>query len=351
MINESFPQLDSLAPLSRSESALLLKEVLAGEFTEEELFQFLLALNKRPLHSEEISGFLDEMLRQATPLEISDRAVDTVGTGGDGFNTINISTAAAIVTTAAGARVIKHGNRAASSKTGSADFLEALGIAPSLTPEEVIFSVRKIGIGFAFAPIFHPAMKSLAPARRRLGEPTIFNLLGPLANPAKPKAFAVGVSQESALPVMAQVLADRGSEGFLFRGNEGLDEISVSTSTAILQVHKGEVRSSLFDPKDLGIEEFSIDQLKGGEPKENAEIVENIFKGRRDGAMREAILLNAAASIAAFKGDFFLSTDAQLANGYALAKSALDSGKAWQVVELWRGITNDLLQARSIIAK
>jgi anthranilate phosphoribosyltransferase len=284
------------------------------------------------------------MYKHAAPLVIPDRAVDSVGTGGDGLNTINISTSAAIVTTAAGARVIKHGNRAASSKSGSADLLEALGINIDLNGDQVAECVRRIGIGFAFAPKFHPAMRFAAPARKSLGTPTIFNILGPLANPARPKAVAIGVARKEMIELVATVVAERGSEGFVFRGLEGLDEISTDGPTEIYQVNRGRAIRELFDPSDIGIDRYPISDLVGGDAVENAAITKSVFSGKR-GAAREAILLNAAAAIAAFKGDFDLGVQQQMANGYVLAKSAIDSGKALELLQRWRELSNELAKS------
>jgi len=308
------------------------------------LATFLLALRAKGETANEVQALVGSMYEHAQLINIPDRAVDIVGTGGDGAQTINISTAAAIVTTAAGARTIKHGNRAATSKSGSADLLEALGVNISLNAQAVEECVRKIGIGFAFAPVFHPAMKHAAAARKELGVPTIFNILGPLANPAKPIAVAIGVARAELLPVVAQVLAARGCEGLIFRGDDGLDEISLATTTTVYIINKGEIRKEIFDPRDIGLEIYAIEDLKGGSAVENAEITKQVFAGRL-GAYREAILLNAAAAIAAFKADLHLGIDQQLANGYVYARQAIDSGSATQLLERWGDLSNELAKA------
>ena len=318
-----------------------MNQILDGQASEAEIKAFLLGLKSIGESESDVLALVDVMYQHCLPISIGDRAVDCVGTGGDGFNTINISTAAAIVTTAAGARVIKHGNRSASSKSGSADVLEALGININLKAEGVGECVRKIGIGFAFAPNFHPAMRFAAPARKALGQPTIFNILGPLANPARPKAVAIGVARSEFLPIVAGVLARRNCEGFVFRGAEGLDEISISTATTILQISEGKIREEILDITELGIPTYSIADLRGGEASENADRIRKVFNGAQ-GADREAILLNAAAALAAFKGDFELGISEQLANGYAWAKSAIDSGKATQLLERWSELSNEL---------
>lgn len=321
-----------------------MNQILNGQASTDEIKSFLLALRAKGETANEVQALVGSMYEHAQLINIPDRAVDIVGTGGDGAQTINISTAAAIVTTAAGARTIKHGNRAATSKSGSADLLEALGVNISLNAQAVEECVRKIGIGFAFAPVFHPAMKHAAAARKELGVPTIFNILGPLANPAKPIAVAIGVARAELLPVVAQVLAARGCEGLIFRGDDGLDEISLATTTTVYIINKGEIRKEIFDPRDIGLEIYAIEDLKGGSAVENAEITKQVFAGRL-GAYREAILLNAAAAIAAFKADLHLGIDQQLANGYVYARQAIDSGSATQLLERWGDLSNELAKA------
>ena len=193
-------------------------------------------------------------------------------------------------------------NRAATSKSGSADLLQALGIVINLGADEVAECVRKIGIGFAFAPNFHGAMRHAAAARKELGVPTIFNILGPLANPARPQCVAIGVARKELVRTVADVLAKRGCEGFVFRGDDGLDEISLSTTTSVLILRDGQIREESFDPQDIGLETFPLAALTGGIPEENAHITREIFAGKKS-AFREAVLINAAAAIAAFKGD------------------------------------------------
>jgi anthranilate phosphoribosyltransferase len=285
------------------------------------------------------------MYKYSAPIHITERAVDTVGTGDDGANTINISTPAAIITNAAGARVVKHGNRAASSKSGSADLLEALGVKIDLTGCEVEQTVHKIGIGFCFAPIFHSSMKHAVAARKELGVPTVFNILGPLANPARPIAAAIGVARVELLPLMAQVLLDQGKEGFIFRGDDGLDEVSLSTTTTVIQISKGKLKQEVFNPSELGIATAPITALAGGDAKYNAQMTHQIFAGK-SGAMRDAVTLNAAFAIAAFKGDFDLPLQTQIANGFVLANKAIDSGAAQSVLKKWVELSNEIVSAR-----
>jgi anthranilate phosphoribosyltransferase len=285
------------------------------------------------------------MYEKSLPISISERAVDTVGTGGDGANTINISTTAAIITNAAGARVVKHGNRAASSKSGSADLLEALGVRIDLSGEEVAKTVAKIGIGFCFAPIFHSSMKHAALTRKEMGVPTIFNILGPLSNPAKPKAAAIGVAKAELLPLISQVVAKQGKEGFIFRGDDGLDEISLSGASTVYQVSSDGVKIERFDPADIGISRASLSELSGGDAQFNAAVTNEIFAGKA-GAPRDAVALNAAFAIAAFKGDFHLSLQTQIANAYVMANQAIDSGAATSVLKNWVELSNQIASSR-----
>jgi anthranilate phosphoribosyltransferase len=281
------------------------------------------------------------MYRHSAPISITERAVDTVGTGGDGAHTINISTTAAIIAAAAGARVVKHGNRAVSSRSGASDFLEALGVVPGLVGRGVERTVRELGIGFCFAPIFHPAMRFAAPARKELGVPTVFNILGPLANPAQPKAAAIGVANERMHLVMAQVLAAKGCDGFVFRGDDGLDEITLATTTSILIIGEGEIKSDRIDAKDFGIANAPLEAIVGGDAADNAEISRAIFKGERGGP-RDAVLLNAAAAIAAFEGNFNQDIRTRLSDGLVRASAAVDSGAATDLLNRWAALTQEI---------
>ena len=281
------------------------------------------------------------MYQHCAPISISERAVDTVGTGGDGAHTINISTTAAIIAAAAGVKVVKHGNRAASSKSGSADLLEALGININLDGVGVERTFREIGIGFCFAPVFHPAMRHAAPARKELGVPTVFNILGPMANPAKPQAAAIGVANERMHLVMAQVLANRGVDGFVFRGDDGLDEITLATTTAVLILGNGEISSDLIDPQDFDIQRAPIAALVGGDSTENARITTAIFAGEK-GAPRDAVVLNAAAAIAAYDARFDLNLHERMALGVSRAIDAIDSGASTRLVAQWASLTQKL---------
>lgn len=328
--------------LEASEISSVMETILQGSAEIEDIKNFLLALKSKGETAEEVGALVSQMFSHSAPISIQERAVDTVGTGGDGAHTINISTTAAIIAASAGARVVKHGNRAASSKSGSGDLLEALGVAISLDGKAVEKCVAEIGIGFCFAPIFHPAMRFAAPARKELGVPTVFNILGPLANPARPQAAAIGVADDRMHLVMAEVLANRGVDGFVFRGDDGLDEITLSATTSILSIGNGEIRSDLIDPLDFGISRAPVTDLVGGDASENARITLSIFAGER-GAPRDAVLLNAAAAIAAFDGEQSLSVHERIQSGLTKAAAALDSGATSQLLEKWVSLTQSLV--------
>jgi len=327
--------------LSSTSAQWAMNEILQGETDIAQIKEFLLALKTKGETAEEVNAFVGAMYQHSAPINIAERAVDTVGTGGDGFNTINISTTAAIVAAAAGAKVVKHGNRAATSKSGSADLLEALGVNIDLVGEGVETVFREVGIGFCFAPKFHPAMRFAAPARKELGVPTIFNILGPLANPAKPKAAAIGVANDRMHLLMAQVLSAKGVDGFVFRGDDGLDEISLATTTSVLTIGQGEISSDLIDPTEFGISKAPITDLVGGDAQFNANVSRAIFNGEA-GAPRDAVALNAAAAIAAYKGEFAKSLSERMRDGYADAIKAIDSGAATALLENWVTVSQRL---------
>ena len=335
-------KMESGLDLSSEQAKSFMQEVLEDRSEKETLKKFLLALKNKGETPEEVGALVNEMYRHCSPISISARSVDTVGTGGDGAHTINISTTAAIIAAAAGARVVKHGNRAASSKSGAADLLEALGVAINLNGEQVARTVAELGIGFCFAPVFHPAMRFAAPARKELATATVFNILGPLANPARPKAAAIGVANERMHLVMAQVLSDRGVSGFVFRGDDGLDEITLATTTSVLTIGKGEIVSDRIDAKDFALTNAPIEALVGGDALENASITRSIFAGEK-GAPRDAVLLNAAAAIAAFDGEEELSIQERLGKSLLKAAAAIDSGKAQRLLDGWAALTQKIV--------
>lgn len=335
-------RLDSGLDLDAHEISAVMEKILLGQADISDIKTFLIALKNKGETAEEVSALVNQMFEHSAPITITERAVDTVGTGGDGAHTINISTTAAIIAASAGARVVKHGNRAASSKSGSGDLLEALGVAITLDGKGVERTVRELGIGFCFAPIFHPAMRFAAPARKELGVATVFNILGPLANPARPQAAAIGVADDRMHLVMAQVLATRGVDGFVFRGDDGLDEITLSSTTSILSIGNGEIRSDLIEPSDFGISRAPVSELVGGDATENARITRAIFAGEK-GAPRDAVLLNAAAAIAAFEGDQDLTVHERITRGLARATHAIDSGATSALLEKWITLSQSLV--------
>jgi anthranilate phosphoribosyltransferase len=334
-------KLESGLDLEPHEAQAVMREVLEDRSDKENLKKFLLALKNKGETPEEVGALVAQMYEFCGPIEIQERAVDTVGTGGDGAHTINISTTAAMIAAAAGSRVVKHGNRAASSKSGAGDLLEALGVAINLDGAKVAKTVAQLGIGFCFAPVFHPAMRFAAPARKELATATVFNILGPLANPARPKAAAIGVANERMHLVMAQVLADRGVDGFVFRGDDGLDEITLATTTSVLTIGNGEIASDRIDAKDFSLANAPISALVGGDAQENARITKAIFSGEL-GAPRDAVLLNAAAAIAAFDGEFELSLTERISKSLTKAAGAVDSGKASDLLDSWIKLSNQL---------
>jgi len=327
--------------LDAAEVQWCMNEILTGNTEIDVIKDFLIALKTKGETSLEVGALVDQMYEHCAPITIKERAVDTVGTGGDGAHTINISTTAAIVAAAAGVKVVKHGNRAASSKSGSADLLEALGVNINLDGNGVEKTFSELGIGFCFAPVFHPAMRFAGPARKELATPTVFNILGPMANPAKPQAAAIGVANESMHLVMAQVLSDRGVDGFVFRGDDGLDEITLATTTSVLTIGGDEIIRGLIDPLDFGIDRAPIASLVGGDSVENARITTAIFAGEK-GAPRDAVVLNAAAAIAAYEARFDLNLQERMALGVSRAIDAIDSGASTRLVSKWSELSQKL---------
>ncbi len=341
---EYISRLEAGLDLEPFEIQSVLQAILEDTADIESVKAFLLALHKKGETAEEVSALVEQLYRNATPISIPERAVDTVGTGGDGAHTINISSTAAIVAAAAGARVVKHGSRAVSSKSGASDFYGALGVAYDLGAAGVERTVKELGIGFCFAPVFHPAMKNAAPARKELGVPTVFNFLGPLANPAKPKAAAIGVANDRIHLVMAQVMASKGCDGFVFRGDDGLDEITLDGTTSVLSIGRDEISSDRIDAKDFGLDNAPISAVVGGDGAENAAIALRILEGER-GAPRDIVLLNTAVTIAAFEGQLELSLHERISLAMPRAIDAIDSGKALTLLQKWAALSTELSSA------
>src|SRR6266852_2146557 len=252
--------------LSPDEAAWAMNEIMEGAATPVQVAGFGVALRMKGETPGELAGLAEVMLRKATPISVPGDLVDLVGTGGDGAHTVNISTMGAIVAAAAGARVAKHGNRAASSACGAADVLEALGVVITLPPEATARLVQEVGIAFLFAPLYHPALRHTAVPRRELGVPTVFNFLGPVANPARPQAQAVGVADPRMGPVLAGVLADRGCSALVFHGDDGLDELTTTGPSTVWVVHDGTVGETKFDPAEIGVDRSQPADLVGGDP-------------------------------------------------------------------------------------
>jgi anthranilate phosphoribosyltransferase len=324
--------------LSTDDAGWAMGEVMAGSATPSQIAGFVVALRAKGETSAEVAGVAEQMLAVAPRVPLTDAqrnaAVDIVGTGGDRANTVNISTMAAIVTAAAGVPVVKHGNRAASSSTGAADLLEALGITIDLGPDEVARCVQEVGIGFCFAARFHPGMRHASATRREMGVPTVFNFLGPLTNPAQPTAATIGCFDARMASVMASVLAGRGFSVLLVRGEDGLDEFTTGAPTRVWVVSNGTVTETLLDAVDLGLPRSAPGDLRGGDPAHNADVARRMFAGE-PGPVRDAVLLNAAAAIAARAGLSPTDLPAQLRAGIARAAAAVDSGAATDLVARW----------------
>lgn len=325
--------------LSPEAATWAMGQILAGEATDAQIAAFAVTLRAKGETSAEISGLAQSMLEVATPIDLTTDAVDIVGTGGDRAMTVNISTMAAMVAAAAGVPVVKHGNRAASSACGTADCLEALGVALDVPPSAQAQVLADAGIVFMFAPLYHPSLRFAAGPRRELGVPTIFNFLGPLANPARPAASAIGVADERMAALMAQVIAGRGHRGLIFHGGDGLDELTTTTASRVWLVADGQVVESSFDPADLGISAATPESLVGGDPTHNAAVVREVFAGAL-GPIRDIVQLNAAAAIVAFEGPVFdIPVADQLREPFARAGQAIDSGAATALLETWVAAT------------
>jgi anthranilate phosphoribosyltransferase len=319
--------------LTAEQAAWAMGEILAGEATPVQIAGFAVALRAKGETIEEMTGLVEAMYARATPISVAGRLLDVVGTGGDRSMSVNISTMAAIVAAGAGARVVKHGNRSASSKSGSADVLEALGIRLDLPADRVAALANEAGITFCFAAAFHPAMRHAAVPRRELGVGTTFNFLGPLANPVRPAAQAVGCADRRMAPVMAGVFAARGVDAWVFRGDDGLDELTTTTTSSVWTVHGGTVTEVTIDPAAHGLPVASAEELRGGDTAHNAEVVRRTLDGEQ-GPVRDAVLLNAAAALAVYDGPDAPVEDA-LAAGLAKAAEAVDSGAARATLDRW----------------
>ncbi len=319
--------------LTSEQTAWAMEEILAGEASPAQIAGFAVALRAKGETIDEVSGLAAAMLARANPISVPGRVLDVVGTGADRSMSVNISTMAAIVAAGAGARVVKHGARSASSKSGSADVLESLGIRLDLPPDRVAAVAEEAGITFCFSAAFHPAMRHAAVPRRELGIGTTFNFLGPLTNPARPAAQAIGCADLRMAPVMAGVFARRGVDAWVFRGDDGLDELTTTTTSSVWVVRGGEVSTVTIDPEAFGLPRSTIEALRGGDADHNAEVVRQLLDGRQD-AVRDAVLLNAAAALAVYDA-LPVPVDEALAAGLERARDSIDSGAAKQALERW----------------
>lgn len=326
--------------LTADETAWAMNEIMSGSATPAQIAGFAVALRAKGETVAEVTGLARTMLERAVPLSVAGPVVDVVGTGGDRAHTVNVSTMAAIVAAAAGARVVKHGNRAASSSCGAADVLEHLGIVLDLSPENTARVAVEAGIAFCFAPFYHPAFRFSGPPRRELGIPTVFNFLGPLTNPARPAAQAIGIFDTGMLPVVAGVFAERGVSALVFRGDDGLDELTTTTTSTVWVVRDGAARRTVFDSAALGVPRAAPDALQGGDVAFNARAVRDLVGGKT-GPVRDAVLLNAAAALVSLDGSGD-DLNAAMAAGYARAGQAVDSGAAEVTLDRWIEVSQAL---------
>jgi anthranilate phosphoribosyltransferase len=332
--------------LSVSESTWAMRQVMSGTATPSQLGAFLVALRAKGETVDEIVGFRDAILEAALPLPVDPAVLDIVGTGGDRFGTVNVSTMAAVVAAASGVPVVKHGNRAASSSSGSSDVLGALGVDLTLPPSAVAETLARVGITFAFASAFHPGFRHAGPTRAELGVPTVFNFLGPLCNPARAEANAVGVAQLDRVPLITGVFRTRGATALVFRGDDGLDELTTTGHSRVWEVSRGDVHEHDLDPRDLGIPLADISDLLGGDPAHNAEVVHRLLDGER-GAVRDIVLLNAAAGIVSYRlfedaGEVQRPILERLAEAKDAAEAAIDTGAAAAKLDLWVETSREL---------
>lgn len=319
--------------LSSEQTAWAMGQILAGEATPAQIAGFAVALRAKGETVAEVTALADAMLAAGNSISVEGRLLDVVGTGGDRSMSVNISTMAAIVAAGAGARVVKHGSRSASSTSGSADVLEQLGIRLDLPVARVAEVAVEAGITFCFAAAFHPAMRHAAVPRRELGIATSFNLLGPLTNPSRPAAQAIGCADPAAAPVMAGVFASRGVDAWVFRGDDGLDELTTTTTSTLWAVHGGSIERSTVDPSSLGIAPATTEALRGGDAAHNVEVIRRVMAGDA-GPVRDAVVLNAGAALAVYDDPAGVPMSA-LAAGIAKAAEAIDSGSAHATMERW----------------
>lgn len=354
MLTPSWPQLLtnllSKQNLDREQASWAMRQIMSGEASQAQLGAFMIALRSKGETVAELAGLVDVMLENALVLETGDDAVDIVGTGGDLFGTVNISSMASVVAAACGIPVLKHGSRSASGKTGASEMLEVLGVKLDLSPQQVSEVFKATGITFFYAPVFHPAMKYVAPVRKELGIPTTFNFLGPLANPAQPIATAMGVSNIDALPLMAQELSERGRTGLVFRGDDGMDEISTVSENTVFEVSGGELVKHRLDSSSLGIPRAQVSELIGGDAKHNAEVALKLFRGEsleNKSAIFDMVALNAAAGLVAYElakdpSQLGLDFGSRMQLAFETASSAINEGTALDKLLSWTAASHQV---------
>lgn len=330
--------------LNRSEANWAMTQIMGGDASEAQVGAFMLALRAKGETVQELAGLVDIMLSHAVILDTGNDALDIVGTGGDQVGTVNISSMAAILASASGVPVMKHGSRSASGKTGSSEMLEVLGIRLDLSPERVANVFREVGLTFFFAPVFHPAMRFVAPIRRELGIPTTFNFLGPLANPAQPIATSLGVANAKIAPLMAQEVAARGRTALVFRGSDGLDELTTTGTSEIWEVVGGEVVHSTLNPLEFGLAKAQISDLLGGDAQANAQVARQLFDGKFNGAVSDIVRLNAAAGLVAYDlakdaGKLQEPLSERFENALKIVTDALVDGRAARKLSEWMEAT------------
>jgi anthranilate phosphoribosyltransferase len=313
-------------------------QIMRGEATDAQIAGFVVALRAKGETVEEITGLVRAMYAHANVIEVSGKTVDIVGTGGDGAKTVNISTMSSIVIAGTGAKVVKHGNRAASSASGASDVLERLGVNLELTPKRVAEVAEEAGITFCFAIKFHPALRHAGAARGQLGIRTVFNALGPLTNPAKVRAQAVGVADPRMAPIIAGVFAERGNSSLVFRGDDGLDELTTTATSRVWIVRDGKVTEESFDPRDVGLPLVPVEALRGADPEYNAAVARRLLDGET-GPVRDAVLLNSAAALVALEAQDGPLAD-RIRAGMEKAAESIDSGAAKRTLERWAAASN-----------
>ena len=335
-------KLEGKSHLSRAEAQWAMSQIMSGDALKEDVIKFLLQLRDKGETSEEPAGFVDIMLANSVKVPVSQDAIDIVGTGGDQLGTVNISTMAAIVIAAVGFPVLKHGSRSASGKTGSSEVLDKLGIRLDLSPEQLAQVFEKTNITFFFAPVFHPALKHVAPIRKEMGVPTTFNFLGPLANPVQPVATALGVANPDLVDLIAEEMAARGRTAIIFRGSDGLDELTITGNSLVKLVHSGSISELIFDPETLNIPKTTVNSLIGGDSDQNAQVARDLFAGKlgENSPICQIVALNAAVGITAHElakstqlGDFRFMD--HMKKNYELSIQAITGGQAESKLSEW----------------